>query len=197
VALEYINEVHADLLRQLPLVTATEDLSVTSGTQEYAINEATVRIVAAEWVTSATERRSLVVTDYDYLNSEEPNWRRRSAGTPSRVYLWRSATDYVVGIDPKPNTTTSGGYPVLRLHATRVGTLTATGSLPKGIINKDVYAYGAMLRFAMDNRTYADEVPTLKALFEEAVTAERKAYSDRWPYKRRIGVTGIGMGGVS
>lgn len=197
VALEYINEVHQDLLRQLPLVTATEDISVTASTQEYAINESTIRICAAEWVTSATERSPLTVTDYDYLNSEERSWRSRSAGTPSRVYLWRSATDNVIGMDPKPDQTTSGGYPVVRLHVTRVATLTGGDSLPKSILTKDAYVYGAMLRFAMDNRTYADEIPMLKAMYDEAIAAERKAFEFRSPYKRRIGVTGIGMGGVS
>lgn len=195
-ALEYINEVHQDLLRQLPLVTATEDLSVTSGTQEYAINEATGRIVAAEWVTSATTREILTVTDFDYLNQEEPSWRSRGSGTPTRLYLWRSATDNVVGLDPKPNVTTSGGYPVVRLHVARFQTLTGGDSLPKSILSMDAYVYGAQMRFAMDNREYAGEVATLKSAYEEAIVLERKAWENRSPYKRRVGVTGIGMGGV-
>jgi hypothetical protein len=100
-------------------------------------------------------------------------------------------------MDPKPNQTTSGSYPVLRLHVTRVAALSGGDSLPKSILTKDAYVYGAQLKFALDNRTYADEVPQLKALYDEAVARERKVYDQRWPYRRRIGLSGIGMGGVS
>lgn len=197
VYLEYVNDEHQFLLSQLPLITATEDLSLTSGTQEYAINENCIRVCAAEYLTSATDRRSLVATDIDYLNSEEPNWRRRNAGTPTRFYMYRDADENVIGLDPKPGTTTASGYPIVRLHQTRVETLTSLSSLPKSILTKDVYVYGAQLRFAMDNRQYADEIPTLKALYEEALAKERKVFEQRHPYRRRIGMTGIGMGGVS
>lgn len=197
VYLEYVNEEHQFLLSQLPLITATEDLSLTAGTQEYAINEDCIRIVAAEYLTSATDRRALVATDIDYLNSEQANWRRRNQGTPARFYLYRSATANVVGLDPKPGTTTASGYPIVRLHQTRVETLSAGSSLPKSILTKDIYVYGSMLRFAMDNRTYQDEIPLLKQLYDDALAVERKVFDQRHPYKRRIGVTGIGMGGVS
>lgn len=196
--LEYINIVHADVLRQLPFVTATEDLTLVAGTQEYAINEACLRIVAAEYLTSATDRRNLVETDYDYLNSEEPNWRRRGNGTPTRFYLWRSTGgDFVVGFDPKPSTATSGSYPTVRLHETRVETLTGASSLPKGLLSYDAYVYGAQMRFAMDHRQYADEVEQLAAFYEAAIAKERKVFDERSPYRRRIGVKGFSMGGVS
>lgn len=197
IALEYINAVHADILRQLPLVTATEDLTLVAGTQEYALNEETIRVVAAEYLTSGTNRRALEPTDYDYLNQEQRGWRGLSAGTPSHFYMWRSAGDNVVGLLPKPSTGTSGGYPIVRLHVTRVETLTGGDSLPKGLLTYDAYVYGTQMRFAMDHREYAGEVAGLRALYDEAMARERKAFEERHPYRRRIAMSGINLGGVS
>lgn len=193
---EYMNQVHQDVLFQLPLITATEDISVTSGTQEYAYSESAIRLVAAEWVTSATDRKPLEAVEMDYLNQEERGWRKLGSGTPSRYYHWRSATAYVVGLLPKPNQTTAT-YPVLRLHQTRIETITSGDSLPKGLLTYDAYVYGALYRFALDNRANGEEVAMFKQLYEEAIAKERKVLEFRHPAKKRIAMHGLSFGGVS
>lgn len=196
IALEYINSIHADICRQLPMVTAVEDVSVTAETQEYALNAADIRVLQVEWVTDATDggRVTLEATDKDYLNSENKNWRRRGSGTPHEFYITKSG-GYYLGLLPKPNVTTSGGYPVARCHVTRVETLVGGSSLPAGLLTYDAYVYGAQMRFAMDNREYAGEVAGLKAMYEQAVMIERKAFDNISPYKRQYGMRGMNMGG--
>lgn len=197
VATAYVNEVHQDLLRQLPIVTATEDISLVAGTQEYAYAEATIKIVSAEYFGSATDRHHMFPTDLDHLNNNEPGWRSRGRGRPTRYYLWRdSSGNGVIGFDPTPVSTTSGGYPLVRLYQTRVETLTGASNLPEGILSAELYVYGAQRRFALDNRAYSEEVPALMQLEKQAYDLERKAYDERSPFKKKVQIRNIGMGGV-
>ena len=194
---EYINLVHQDVLWQLPLITATEDLTLVADQQEYAYSEVCIGLIAAEYLTSATDRRPLEPVDIEYLNQEERGWRRLGSGTPSRYYHWRSATANVIGLLPKPATATGATYPTVRLHQTRIETIATGDSLPKGLLTPDAYVYGALYRFALDNRANDSEIAMFKGLYEEAIQKERKVLEWRHPAKKRIAMHGLSMGGVS
>ncbi len=149
--LDYVNEVHNDLLNTLPLVVDTEDLTaLVAETQEYTLDEDIVRVWSVELFKSATDRRSLNPVEIPYLNVNEPLWRRRNSSDPTRFYIWRNTTSPVVGLDPKPNLTTTGGYPFIRLHVTRTATLARSSSLPTGIRSADVYVFGCCAKLAED-----------------------------------------------
>lgn len=194
---EYINLVHQELLWELPLITTSEDISLTAGTQEYAVNAECIRIISAELVSSATVRTPIEIVRKEYLDQVQPGWRSITRGTPSRMYLTRSTTAYTVGLLPIPVTTTSGGYPVLRLHESRTDELSTGDNLPQGLMTPDVYVYGALYRFALDNRATDDEVAMFKKMFEESKQKERKRHESMSPAPVTVMMRGLGMGGVT
>lgn len=147
--LDYINEVHDDLLSLVPLNRTEEDISLVANQTEYTLNPSTVRVWEAEYLRSATDRRPLKGEDITRLALAQPTWRNMPAGVPRRFFIDRDEDEQIVGILPKPNVTTSGGYPIVKLHVTRTETLTRTSNVPVGI-SGDVYVFGAMARFFTD-----------------------------------------------
>lgn len=188
VALELVNEVHQELCLDLPLIVTTEDITLTAGTREYALNENTLRVWAAEYVTSAADgaRTSLLETDLSLLYKISPNWRAGGRGTPTRFYISRSSTDYVVGIDPNPASSTSGGYPIVRLHVSRrASDLLIGDSFPKGILKLDLYLSGAAYKWCAE-RSIKDDLMVWAKRYDDAKKEERRRYNALTPFKPRL-----------
>jgi len=146
--LDYLNEVHNELVTTLPIVVDTEDLTLVVSQQEYTLDADIVRVWSAYLHKSTTDIRPLTAKDVSEMNIREPLWRRKNASDPTGFYVWRNTTEQVVGLDPKPISATSGTYPFVRLHVTRTATLTRSSDLPKAIMSTDVYVFGACARYA-------------------------------------------------
>lgn len=149
-ALEYINRVHEDLSAMLPLRQDTEDVSLTDGTREYSLDEDIVQIWDAEYRTSATEGHQMKQTSVPDLVLDRAAWRLAVDGKPFEYYIWGNTTGKVVGFFPTPETTTTSGYPIVRLYVSRRNTLTLSDSLPQTILNKQVYVEGAAWYYCAD-----------------------------------------------
>jgi hypothetical protein len=150
-ALEYFQLEHNELAAWLPINVTTEDVSVVSGTGEYTLNALTRRVWRVMWMTSETEGKRLNATSVPWLNANQPNWEYRAAATPSKRYVWLSGESTVLGLYPKPNVDTSGGYPIARLTVSRSSTLTLLSSFPANLLSYDCYVFGALLRHARAN----------------------------------------------
>lgn len=195
IALEYMQIIHDELVFQVPINITTEDISVTENIREYANNDDDCRIWLAEWYRSADDFYVLDATDFTRLNALFPNWRKANSGDPQRWYPWRDTSGYVIGLDPKPNASTSGTYPHLRLHVSRKTTL--SGSLPPSITSSDVYVYGAAMKHYRDKgpMAKADEMEReyIKALAREVEA--HAFYSAEKPPMAVTWVEAIGVGG--
>lgn len=189
IALEYINVVNHALHLDLPVNVTTETINLVSGTQEYALNENTLRIFRADILTSATNRVPLQEYDYSMLNQTRPGWRSATTGMPGGFYTWRNATDNLVGLLPKPSTTTSGGYPVVALEVSRTpsATLTSGSSLPKSLQSLDLYVYGVVSRYLQENpsKEGLQMSEHYAALYERAKEQERHRLYALNPFQPR------------
>ncbi len=175
----YLNDVHRDLVGQLPLDARTEDINMVANQQDYTYNEDDLVIWAGEMLYSSTDRRVLLMTDIQQLDALEPGWRNAAPSQPGRMALWRDSSGPIVTMIPAPIDTTSAGYPVLRLHVSRYEALTSDGNLPKGIASPDVYVWGAVARFCAEKepKRYA----LYKGLYDEAYKREERLAWSRVP----------------
>lgn len=163
-----------ELALELPINIVEEDVSVVADTRVYAINAATMRVWACEWVTSSSpnDRRKLLATNVQELDAMEQSWRRRAASTPRRRYTTLLGDQKAVGLDPMPNETTSGGYPVLRVHGSRTMTLAADGNLPRNLQSATVLVAKACLRYAIEDNL-DKRIGTLQGMYAEALQREK------------------------
>ncbi len=172
---DYANEVHDDLCREVPQILTTEDITLVADQQEYALAELSMQVYHAEYWTSATYRVPLNAFDLTAWDLESPNWRAVAHSQPTYYSIWRNTTDNILVLHPKPATATDGGtgYPKVRLYVSRGEALTSGSNLPKGLSSADLYVFGIAMRYA------ADRVPTkyafYKKLYDEALSKEIRA----------------------
>lgn len=176
-ALTLFNRVHSDLLEAIPFKVTNEDISLTSGTYAYSINELTLKIWTYDYLTSATQGRRLVEYEHEAYNRDHPNWKLTPSGTPSSVSLWRSGSETTLFVHPIPNVTTSGGYPIIRCEVSRSESLATSDYTPKGLGSVDVYITGMAKRYARYRKR--DEYAFWSAQYQEELDRELKTWQRR------------------
>lgn len=172
VLLEYAQEVNDDIFTELDIKQDTEDISLAAGTIEYVLDEDIRKVLSAELRKSATDIRPLRAIGKSQLKGA---WRDGPRGDPGRFYTaGNSSGTRVVGFTPTPITTTSGGYPIVRLYVTRTSTLTALGNLPLGMRSSDVYVFGINRRLCADSKR--DEEAYWHEKYLEQLAKERALF---------------------
>ena len=175
--LRYLQKANDYLATKLPLSLTSEDITtIVAGTREYAVSALMKRLWSAEWVMSSADGDSydLKATSIPALNNSNPSWRRAPQGRPTRRYLSLSGDSVVIGLDPKPNLSTSGGYPLLRLYESRTTTLATDGNLPANILSAAAHVFYACWLHAVDNQI-GDRIDTLWNAFQTALQMELDA----------------------
>lgn len=148
-ALEYLQEVHTHILSNVRLNIETITINLTSGTGEYAIDDDILRVWTARYLVSATSQDVLNPTHVDELNKNHRDWKVDSASTPNLYYVEGSN----LGLYPVPDTTTSGGYPVVKCEVTRDQTLSISGTptvIPEFARRPQAWIMGACKAIALD-----------------------------------------------
>ena len=123
------NSAHAEIGRQVKLYPdeAVDLASLVAGTRGYAYSEDILHVWAAAYYTSASSYTALIQTSPDELDAmTNGEWRGESNGTPTHWY----DEGPNIGLYPIPDTTTSGGYPLVRLYCQKRRVLTTGDSLP-------------------------------------------------------------------
>lgn len=147
----HINRVHKDILIRMPVRVNTEDISLTSGTKEYALDSDIVKVWEAYRYDTSSTGEALTATSVHDLHLDTPHFRFDANGKPKMFYVWNSVTTGdVIGFHPTPDTTTSSGYPKITLHVTRENTLDMTTTLPTGVKDHQIYIEGVCYYAAMD-----------------------------------------------
>ncbi len=170
---DYINEVHDELCRDIPQILDTEDITLTAGTQDYALNELTLQVYHAEYWTNASTRRPMNAFDVPGWNLQNPNWRAVGQNQPTYYAVWRNETDNILVLHPTPASSTVSSYPFVRLYVSRGEALDSGDNLPKNLGSADLYVFGVAMRYALDR------VPAkynfYKARYDEAFAREIRA----------------------
>jgi hypothetical protein len=168
--ISHMNKVDRYLASKIRLRASTITVNLTSA---YALSDTIVRIYSVRYVRSSSASNSFMLKaeDMSGLDIKYPNWRSWPNSEP-RFYSFDvdSAGAFSLLLAPTPNTTTSGGYPVVYVYASLGGTLSAGGDIPNKIMQSDVYKFGACYYFAMETRR--EEAGFWKNLYDQALQHE-------------------------
>ena len=111
------------------------------------------QVRAAYYRKSATETTKLTPVSTDWMDMYVKTWRATTeTGTPTKFYVEAVETsgEVRVGLDPVPDTTTSGGYPVVVLYGTTYQAMLANENVPSIIPSIRVYVEGMKKLYASD-----------------------------------------------
>ena len=123
--IDSINRVHRDVVGVMPeLARHTQDITaLIAGTASYYLPADTLEVATVLYLTDAATAVKLVRTSEDKLIEEQPTWEVDGADTPTQFYVQGNNTTSAVSslsiyLYPKPDTSTSSGYPRLRCYIT-------------------------------------------------------------------------------
>ncbi len=167
-ALAFLNEGRRLVFSRFHLQQGTQDINVSAGVQEYAYSPDMLKIETAHFYTADGVSSNLEPAEFSYLNKFERDWRDAAAGTPVRFYLTGTETGPMIGLDPKPGAATSGGFPIVRLHGTKVNVLLAGGTIYDDMPN--TLAYEAYICFRYAESEHWQDVAVRKEEWERALT---------------------------
>lgn len=112
---------------------STITVNLVAGTNEYTLDTDVLRVQTVEYLFSATWSNKLEAVTIDELDVTVIGWRNFS-GQPIKYYALSEASGNTainrVGLYPNPQTTTSGGYPALRLSCNLVDDFGTSDTLP-------------------------------------------------------------------
>ena len=150
-ALRYLNRVNKRLLGRLPFRNSTEDITLTSGTRKYDLSANTIKIWAAEYIRTSADDDFYHLTErnVDEMDILWPGWRsltNQSSSTPDTYFVDTATSSdsakMQVGFYPTPPTSTSGGYPKVRLYVTTMTDYDTTDTVPTDLLDEEVFVAG-------------------------------------------------------
>lgn len=169
---ELFADTHREILVRLRLRETVVSISLTDGTREYDLGDTTLLVNSVVFVNSATEDDfyPLDAMSVDHLDYEDPRWRGRIAEDSPTLYYLRNVTSsdtskQVIGFDPIPDTTTSAGYPIVKVYCQQEGTITTSETVPPQLLSDQIYIYKMAQMYAAekDQKKYQ----FFSALYEE------------------------------
>lgn len=161
-----INEANQVITQKTKIYPETTvDINLVAGTREYVLSATIQKVWAAAYVTSAGESgyQPLIETSQDELDIDNRTWRAQQNGVPYRYYELGG----YVGLYPTPNTTTSGGYPILRLFVNTQTTLTSISSLPSQVPTLEPWKWYACKEIALEK--YPDRVGLYDKMWRDSM----------------------------
>ena len=149
-----------EVLALLQVDEGTEDFNLTDGTREYekVYNPEITSIRAAYYITDASTAVKLTAVDTDWMDENVSTWRYTTdTGTPDKFYVAYPTSaalttqgKTVIGLDPIPDTTTSGGYPIVRIYGPEYEEPSTTSDVPQAITHPRVLIECMKKNYASD-----------------------------------------------
>lgn len=175
--IDYINQVHDELMQRLPLYEENVTISLIANTREYSLPERVLGVWQVYTLdTTGDEKDLLIPTSKDELTARVPLWRSEDASNsgPLFFYYGASAGSPKLGIHPRPTSTYITTRPsVLAICSVRDATpLTGASILPYALLTADAYYYGVCAK--LDEELGAPLVERERSLQrkEEAIQKE-------------------------
>lgn len=156
-ALAHLNAVRNEVLSYVPLVWDVYDVNLTSGIGTYSLEAGNVlRVWGAAYLTASNTGTMLQERQY-YENIAQDALFETASTTdvPQQFYLkpgTSASSGLTLGLLPRPNATTTAGFPIVRLFVTNYQTLTAGTTFYEDIPNSEVYVHGMAARYAKRRR---------------------------------------------
>ena len=106
IALDLLNDAHAEFLARYPLRQDVLTVALTANNAEVQLTDTAIQIEAAYYYQDTVNTRQLDVISQHEQDQMHPGWRTEGVGVPGRYYLAGDTTGGVMGFYPKPNDTT-------------------------------------------------------------------------------------------
>lgn len=155
--LVYCKQVWRRIISAAQIEAQEETFSaLVAGTHEYTLDTGTQPIDSirdAYYITSATAAKKLVPTSTDWLDKYAQSDWRTTTDTGEPVYYYVEAKDdgtVKLGLWPKPETATSGGYPKVTLYGSSYRVVTTSTDVPGIIADIRVLINGIKMLHAED-----------------------------------------------
>ena len=149
-----------EVLALLQIEEGSEDFNLTDGTREYekVYNPDLFSIRAAYYITDASTAVKLKAVDTDWMDENISVWRYTTdTGTPDKFYVGSPTSaalttqgKIVLGLDPIPDTTTTGGYPIVRIYGPEYEEPAVTSDVPQSITHPRVLIECMKKNYASD-----------------------------------------------
>ena len=176
-------EVLQEVLSFLQIEQGTEDHNLTDGTREYELtyDPQIIGDIVVYYISDSSTAVRLTPVSTDWMDDHVDQWRTTTdTGTPNKFYIDSPTSaalttqgKIVIGLDPIPDTTTSAGYPIIRIYGVEYEEPSATSDVPQSIPNVRVLIEGIKRNYAMDrdperyplfNKTFRDELAKAQGL---------------------------------
>lgn len=182
-ALSYLNIANNEICHKFRLFTTEESLTaLVAGTPEYAINTLDARVYAVTYVRSSAtgDVKPLVAVRWEDKIAEQPTFHHDPDSEPAEYAIHRGSTGLPsVYLWPAPVTASSGGYPKLTIHASRVVDLVSLGDLPSGMVAvEDAFVWLAASKWSADRKRF-DEAVAYNNLWERWFNDQASANDKR------------------
>lgn len=171
IVLEQLNEVHAELTRDIPLNRSSSTLtSLVDGTREYSLGATVARVWSAHYATTSAEGlgRTLRPTNIEYLDEHRGEWRNQGDAEPREFYIYAGN----IGFYPTPPTTSSGGYPRVTLQVTTYDTIVVGTTMPTFTSSHEAWVMGTCERLALERNDQRLPYFSQKAKLEKALLGD-------------------------
>ena len=176
-ALKIYKSVFIEVLAHLQIEGGSDDENLTSGTREYELtyDPQIIGNIVVYYLTAAATATKLTPVTEDWMDENISEWRvTTDTGTPSRFYIGSPTSaslstqgKQVIGLDPIPDTTTTGGYPIVRIYGTEYEEPAATSDVPQSIPLTSVLSDGIKRDYAKDRARHL--YPGFKSDFEDSL----------------------------
>lgn len=172
-ALTYLQAVHNKILRLVRVKPdETYDQVLTAGVGSMALDPLISRIWSAAYLSSADEVWPLYPRSVDELDWQTKGiWRSQPNGTP----IWYDERAGRLVLYPTPSSSTSSGFPIVRLTVQKTEVLTLSSPLPVAVDEFDAWIYGLCRKYAAEKAR--DQFPAFEALYRQALN-ELIAFSE-------------------
>lgn len=155
-----LNAAWGDFLQECEADTDTESISLTSGTRFYTPANRYAQVLACTYQTSATAAKSLIETTPDEIDMWYAGKRavENASGAPTHYALESQYTSagtlptlLKLWLYPTPDTSTSAGYPIVKLTGTTYVAFTSSDSFPTWLFNTEFLRLEVLAMFEGDD----------------------------------------------
>jgi hypothetical protein len=113
---------------------------------------------------TVSDRRALDPTNVETLDIVNPQWRSRSSGEPRQYYFTDGLTGPKIGFFPKPNLTTTGGYPTITIYYLDCDILNSGSTVYDDMLSPMLYVHAICKRYAEDRGL--EDLPIRMGLYD-------------------------------
>lgn len=141
------NTANREILDRANLRLTQVTINLVAGTREYDLVGTNLRVQTANYIQASGDWYALLSTSTDWLDFNLPGWRNNpNQVQPTRFYVssvddGSGGSKQVLGTDWLPDTTTTGGYPIIILTTEQESSLSGTDTLPDALLSEMAHVY--------------------------------------------------------